>query len=145
MQTSSGRLDSTRRQPVTLFGRRGQAAAHTAQDYLERNEIPLRWVDLDLDPLAQFVADPELRAATQPTALFADGTRLKAPENYAEPIPGQLERDPLFLESSQPGLFIAGDVRHGSIKRVASAVGEGAMAASLVQSHLAARDGDNGH
>jgi thioredoxin reductase (NADPH) len=50
-----------------------------------------------------------------------------------------LERDPLFLESSQPGLFIAGDVRHGSIKRVASAVGEGAMPASLVHSYLAAR------
>jgi thioredoxin reductase (NADPH) len=55
-----------------------------------------------------------------------------------------LERDPLFLESSQPGLFVAGDVRHGSIKRVASAVGEGAMAASLVHSYLAARDRDTG-
>ena len=48
-----------------------------------------------------------------------------------------LERDPLFLESSQPGLFVAGDVRSGSVKRVASAVGEGAMAASLVHSYLA--------
>ena len=47
-----------------------------------------------------------------------------------------LERDPLFLESSHPGLFIAGDARHGSIKRVASAVGDGAMAASLVHSYL---------
>jgi len=55
-----------------------------------------------------------------------------------------LERDPLFLESSQPGLFVAGDVRHGSIKRVACAVGEGAMAASLVHSYLAALDGDTG-
>jgi thioredoxin reductase (NADPH) len=54
-----------------------------------------------------------------------------------------LERDPLFLESSQPGLFVAGDVRHGSIKRVASAVGEGAMAASLIHAYLAALDGDN--
>ena len=55
-----------------------------------------------------------------------------------------LERDPLFLESSQPGLFVAGDVRHGSIKRVASAVGEGAMAASLIHSYLAGLDGDSG-
>jgi thioredoxin reductase (NADPH) len=46
------------------------------------------------------------------------------------------ERDPLFLESNQPGLFVAGDARSGSVKRVASAVGEGAMAASLVHSHL---------
>lgn len=48
-----------------------------------------------------------------------------------------LERDPFHLETSQPGVFVAGDLRHGSIKRVASAVGEGAMAASLVHSFLA--------
>jgi thioredoxin reductase (NADPH) len=48
-----------------------------------------------------------------------------------------LARDPLPLESSQPGVFIAGDVRHSSIKRVASAVGEGAMAISLVHAYLA--------
>jgi len=47
-----------------------------------------------------------------------------------------LARDPLFLESSRPGIFVAGDVRHGSIKRVASAVGEGAMAISLVHTFL---------
>ena len=47
-----------------------------------------------------------------------------------------LERPPLFLESSQPGLFVAGDVRHGSIKRVASAVGEGAMAVALIHQYL---------
>ena len=48
-----------------------------------------------------------------------------------------LEREPHFLESSQPGVFFAGDVRHGSVKRVASAVGEGAMAAQLVHRYLA--------
>jgi thioredoxin reductase (NADPH) len=48
-----------------------------------------------------------------------------------------LERDPFHLETSRPGVFVAGDLRHGSIKRVASAVGEGAMAASLVHSFLA--------
>jgi thioredoxin reductase (NADPH) len=50
-----------------------------------------------------------------------------------------LERDPYFLESSQPGIFFAGDVRHGSVKRVASAVGEGAMAAQLVHRYFAER------
>ncbi|HZA85721.1 MAG TPA: NAD(P)/FAD-dependent oxidoreductase [Acidimicrobiales bacterium] len=53
-----------------------------------------------------------------------------------------LDRDPLFLESSQPGLFVAGDVRHGSIKRVASAVGEGAMAIALVHSYLGSLEGE---
>jgi thioredoxin reductase (NADPH) len=49
-----------------------------------------------------------------------------------------LERRPYDLESSQPGIFFAGDVRHGSIKRVASAVGEGALAVQLVHRYLAA-------
>lgn len=48
-----------------------------------------------------------------------------------------LERVPYFLETSVPGSFAAGDVRHGSIKRVASAVGEGAMAVTLVHKYLA--------
>lgn len=47
-----------------------------------------------------------------------------------------LARDPLALETSVPGLFAAGDVRHGSTKRVAGAVGEGAMAAALVHRRL---------
>jgi len=47
-----------------------------------------------------------------------------------------LTRDPLPLESSQPGLFVAGDVRHGANERVASAVGEGAMAIALVHTYL---------
>jgi thioredoxin reductase (NADPH) len=45
---------------------------------------------------------------------------------------------PLLLETSLPGVFAAGDVRSGSVKRVASAVGEGAMAVRLVHEHLAA-------
>jgi thioredoxin reductase (NADPH) len=48
-----------------------------------------------------------------------------------------LKRDPYFLESSEPGVFFAGDVRHGSVKRVASAVGEGAMAAQLLHGYFA--------
>ena len=59
--------------------------------------------------------------------LLADGRR---PEGWG------LDRDPLALETSVPGLFAAGDVRSGSTKRVASAVGEGAMAAALVHRRL---------
>jgi thioredoxin reductase (NADPH) len=53
----------------------------------------------------------------------------------------KLSRDPYPLESSQPGVFVAGDLRHGSVKRVASAVGEGAMAASLIHRYLALERG----
>jgi thioredoxin reductase (NADPH) len=49
----------------------------------------------------------------------------------------QLDRDPYLLETSLPGVFVAGDVRAGSVKRVASAVGEGALAVTLVHQYLA--------
>jgi thioredoxin reductase (NADPH) len=74
----------------------------------------------------------------------AGGYLMTGPELYAEADRSwwPLARDPFFLESSQPGLFVAGDVRHGLIKRVASAVGEGATSIALVHSYLATFDGD---
>ncbi len=48
-----------------------------------------------------------------------------------------LERAPYYLETSMPGVFAAGDVRHGAVKRCASAVGEGAMAVTFVHRYLA--------
>ena len=51
-----------------------------------------------------------------------------------------LDRDPYYLEASVPGVFAAGDARTNSVKRVASAVGEGAMAIQLVHRYLEARD-----
>jgi thioredoxin reductase (NADPH) len=61
------------------------------------------------------------------TDLLQDGKR---PEGWT------LDRDPFLLETSVPGVFAAGDVRHGSIKRVASGVGEGAIAVSLIHQYL---------
>ncbi len=55
----------------------------------------------------------------------------KLPEGWRE------EREPFLLESSVPGVFVAGDVRHGSVKRVASAVGEGSIAVQFVHQYLA--------
>ena len=49
-----------------------------------------------------------------------------------------LDRDPYYLEGSVPGVFAAGDARANSVKRVASAVGEGAMAIQLVHRYLEA-------
>lgn len=47
-----------------------------------------------------------------------------------------LERDPFLLESSVPGIFAVGDVRHGSVKRVASGVGEGSVAVQFIHQYL---------
>jgi thioredoxin reductase (NADPH) len=47
-----------------------------------------------------------------------------------------LDRDPFLLETSVPGIFVAGDVRHGSVKRVASGVGEGSISISFIHQYL---------
>jgi thioredoxin reductase (NADPH) len=60
-------------------------------------------------------------------------------EDGRRPHGWTLDRDPYFLESSLPGVFVAGDVRAESVKRVASAVGEGAMAVTLVHRYLGER------
>jgi thioredoxin reductase (NADPH) len=52
-------------------------------------------------------------------------------------IPGwTLDRDPYLLEPNVLGIFVAGDVRHRSIKRVASGVGEGAIAVQIIHQYL---------
>src|SRR5579884_2398729 len=60
--------------------------------------------------------------------LIRDGT---------PPSSWTLDRDPALLETSQPGVFAVGDVRHGSVKRVASSVGEGSIAIQFVHQYLA--------
>jgi thioredoxin reductase (NADPH) len=62
------------------------------------------------------------------------GTDLKDESVKDWPLP----RDPYLLEASVPGVFAAGDVRHDSVKRVASAVGEGSVAVHFVHRYLAA-------
>lgn len=58
------------------------------------------------------------------------------PQAGHRPSGWPLDRDPLALETSRPGVFAAGDVRHGSAKRVAGAVGDGAMAVALAHRRL---------
>ena len=64
------------------------------------------------------------------------GFILAGPDVPREPA-GRCAREPYVLETSVPGVFVAGDVRARSIKRVASAVGEGSMAVSLIHEYLA--------
>src|ERR687886_90237 len=78
------------------------------------------WLDhvVERDPAGFVLTGPD---------LLHDGKR---------PRGWQLDRDPFLLECSVPGVFAAGDVRSQSVKRVASAVGEGAMAVTLVHKYL---------
>src|SRR6202453_4833076 len=77
-----------------------------------------------------------------PASLLRDqyGFLLAGPDlrTDGKPLEGWREpREPFLLESSIPGVFVAGDVRHGSIKRVASAVGEGSIAVQFAHQYLA--------
>ncbi len=94
----------------------------------ERRTLPVR---------AMFVfigAEPHTKWLRDVVALDEDGFVLTG----RDVTPGADGRQPMLLETSVPGIFAAGDVRHRSIKRVASAVGEGSMAVRLVHEHLAA-------
>jgi thioredoxin reductase (NADPH) len=84
----------------------------------------------------------------QPRTDWLEGTVIRDPggfvrtgaqllEDGKRPPGWGLDRDPFLLESSLPGVFVAGDVRHRSVKRIASAVGEGAMAVQFVHQYLA--------
>jgi thioredoxin reductase (NADPH) len=72
---------------------------------------------------------------TDPAGYILTGQDLVESGSLTDSWP--LDRDPLPLETSRVGLFAAGDVRHGSTKRVAAAVGEGSMVAALVFTRLA--------
>ncbi len=78
-------------------------------------------------------------AVDSPVRLDERGYILTGPDLLEEgrrPEAWPLDRDPFPLETMVPGVFAAGDVRHGSTKRVAGAVGEGAMAVALAHRRL---------
>jgi thioredoxin reductase (NADPH) len=79
------------------------------------------------DWLAGVVARDERGFILTGADLMRDGKRPKGWE---------LERDPYWVETSVPGVFAAGDVRHGSVKRVASGVGEGSIAVQFTHQYL---------
>ena len=99
----------------------------------DQRTIPtsMMFIFIGATPRAEFVAD----------LLEQDdhGFILTGPDLIREgrrPKGWQQDRDPFLLETSVPGVFAAGDIRHGSTKRVASAVGEGSAAIGMVHKYL---------
>jgi thioredoxin reductase (NADPH) len=83
------------------------------------------------DPCTGWLADA-VALDDHDFVLTGESARAAAPHEW----PGS-STGPAMLETTAPGVYAVGDVRSGSIKRVASAVGEGAMAVRLVHAHLA--------
>jgi len=99
----------------------------------ERRELPCRalFVFIGADPHTDWLRD---YVVMDEHSFVITGRDLQA-RDFAE----HGDEPPLFLETSRPGIFAVGDVHSGSVKRVASAVGEGSMAVRLVHQRLAAR------
>ncbi|HEX2192013.1 MAG TPA: FAD-dependent oxidoreductase [Acidimicrobiales bacterium] len=96
-------------------------------------ELPASWlfVFIGADPHTDWVGEAVRRDGR---GFILTGPDLEV--DGRPPPEWPLERLPYYLEASVPGVFAAGDVRHQSVKRVASAVGEGAMAVTLVHRYL---------
>jgi thioredoxin reductase (NADPH) len=116
-----------------------EVATLVGTTHLERATFTTRDGELELPIGAMFVfIGQQPRTAWLEGVVARDGRGfvLTGPDVSAA-VGWNLDREPALLESSLPGVFVAGDVRHRSIKRIASAVGDGAMAVQLVHQYLA--------
>jgi thioredoxin reductase (NADPH) len=95
-----------------------------AREYLEAKGV---FLFIGAVPHSDVVAGV---VARNRAGFILTGTSLERPKHW------RLKRDPYLLETSVPGIFAAGDVRQGAVRRVASAVGEGAICVSFVHQYL---------
>jgi thioredoxin reductase (NADPH) len=119
----TGRLEHVTIEDLTTSARRTLATA--ALFVLIGAEAHTHWLAkaIELDSHGFVVTGPDLSGKARST-----------------PVWEKLGRDPYLLETSLPGVFAAGDVRSNSVKRVASAVGEGSIAIRFASEHLSRRD-----
>jgi thioredoxin reductase (NADPH) len=98
-------------------------------DETEEREAAAVFVFVGAQPHSDFIKG---LVAVNEKGFILTGTDLPT-----DPKVWPLERDPYLMETSVPGIFAAGDVRHGSLRRVASAVGQGSVCISFVHQYLA--------
>ena len=94
-------------------------------------KTPALFVFIGAKPHTEMVGD---LVQLSDAGFVLTGTNL---EREGKRVPGwTLEREPYLMETNVPGIFAAGDVRHGVVRRVASAVGEGSIVVFFVQQYL---------
>lgn len=99
----------------------------------QRRDVDTHWLFVCIGGVPQTEWATEVGIVRDESGYLVTGPDLR---EVAPDLQWPLERAPLYLETSTPGVFAAGDVRHASIKRVASAVGEGEMCVALVHRYL---------
>jgi thioredoxin reductase (NADPH) len=131
-QIGAAHADDARLASVTVLDAGGKAEQHAAQ---------AMFVCIGGDPRTGWTAGAGVR--TDARGYILTGPDLL--DAGRRPVGWSLDRDPFALETSVPGFFAAGDVRSGSTKRVAGAVGEGAMAVALAHRRLAELERQRGN
>ncbi len=96
-----------------------------------RQSTPAMFVFIGASPHTKMLGD---QVALSPVGFVLTGPDLVV--NGKRLVGWKLERDPYLMETSVPGIFAAGDVRHGVMRRVASAVGQGSAASNFVHEYL---------
>ncbi len=115
-------MGETRLEKLRICGPRGEEIAPASGLF----------IFIGAAPNTDWLPEPVMRDANG-FVLSGSDVRIdgKLPKSWTQP------RDPHLLETSVPGIFVAGDVRHGSVKRVASAVGEGSISVQFMHQYLA--------
>jgi thioredoxin reductase (NADPH) len=143
-------IDRITDEPDVSIRYRSEVRKLDGSDRLERVTVEdLTTSALDTIPAnALFVmigARPRTESFKTAVRLDSDGYIVTGPDLGSDARRQQpwitLDRDPYLLETSTPGVFAVGDVRSGSVKRCASAVGEGSIAIRFVSQHLGRRVG----
>lgn len=134
---SAGNIEVLARTEVTALHGDSRLRAVTLRNNQtgEEKTCDTKWLFLCLGGEPQTVWAVEPGIVRDSDGYLVTGPDLLQDGKYPKSWP--LERSPFYLETNMPGMFAAGDVRHGSVKRCASAVGEGAMAVTFVHRYLA--------
>ncbi|MEM6395689.1 MAG: FAD-dependent oxidoreductase [Bacteroidota bacterium] len=131
---------------IAVLGRRQVETVHAEDGHLQaltiKNLDEDNCYEVDADALFIFIGARPRTEWLEKGAILRDkrGFLITGPEltiTYKQDNVWHEERTPFLLETCQPGIFAAGDVRSGAMNRVASAVGEGAMAIKFVHEYLA--------